>query len=167
VNRPGLLWFHLPADLLLCFPSSATSGEIDDLSPLKEAGQFSFAEQLADVVMDASPDELLEFLHGATGGCLLDDSAERLWQIAMFREVDVLMGPEAVLIEAWDLFERDEGGIVIDAAEVTDLGERPLDGFSRALKLFGERPPLRDTIPPELPDDLGLGAGELHVCPPM
>jgi hypothetical protein len=117
--------------------------------------------------MHSGANELFELFHSATGGCLLDNLTERLWQITMFGEVDRLIRPQAVLIEAWHIFERNEGGIAIDAAEVTDFGERPLDGFRRTLELFGERSPIGDTVPPELPDDLGFGSGKFHGRPPM
>ena len=155
--------FRLASDRFLTFSPPRVGGQIDDGSSLKAARQGPFPEQSADVIMHAGADQSFEFLDGVPGRCLLDELADRLRQIAVLGEVDVLVGPQAVRIEAWHVLERHEGSVVIEAVVVADLGQCPLHCLGRAVELLGQRLPPGDAFLAELLHDSGGRGGPFHA----
>ena len=150
--------------LLLLLLAARVGGGIHGLPTESEVSQASLTEQLAEVIVHARADPFLQLLHGTALRRLLHELHQRLRQIAQPRETNLLIVPQAEFIELRNVLERDEGGVVIEAGVVADLGESALDGLLGELELGCQLGTLRHLVPPEALHDLVFAGREFHRC---
>ena len=151
--------------LLLLLLAACVGGGIHGLPTESEVSQASLTEQLAEVIVHTRADPFLQLMHRTALRRLFHEMHQRLRQLAQPRETNPLIVPQAEFVELRNVLERDEGGVVIEAGVVADLGEGALDGLQGELELGRQLGPLRHLAPPEALHDLVFARRKFHCCP--
>src|SRR6266516_7868892 len=100
-------------------------------------------------VVDSEPQQPRQLLVRAARGRLLDQGLDRGAQGPVRREADVLVEPEAVLVEARDLLDRVVAAGAVVARVVANAAEHAEHGPARGGEGAAQLRKLRDGVTPE------------------